>query len=236
MAHNETPPVIVALDYSEPAQALTFLGQLDPGSCRVKIGKELFCVGGPDLVRRCIDSGFDVFLDLKYHDIPNTVAGACRAAARLGVWMVDVHACGGRRMMDAARDAIQGTPRPPLLTAVTVLTSHDQESLAETGVVGSIDEQVERLTGLAVASGLDGVVCSAREAALLRERFGSVPVLVTPGIRPSGSSADDQTRVVTPAEALAAGANHLVVGRPITRAADPKSALAAIVAELQSAA
>lgn len=227
--------IVVALDYDRADDALALVHALPPGGCRLKVGKELFCTAGPDLVRRCQDAGFEVFLDLKFHDIPNTVAGACRAAARLGVWMVNVHASGGRRMLEAAREATLQAPRPPLLTAVTVLTSQDASALAEIGVTGSVEEQVERLAALSLDAGLDGLVCSAREAPSLRRRFGTAPRLVTPGIRPSGSGPDDQTRVVTPSDALALGVNDLVVGRPITRAADPAAALAAIARELETA-
>lgn len=234
MVEPAASPIIIALDFDEPAQALDLVRGLTPGSCRLKIGKELFCVAGPDLVRECHDAGFEVFLDLKFHDIPNTVAGACRAAARLGVWMVNVHASGGRQMMQAARDAVQTIQRPPLLIAVTVLTSHDQATLSETGVAGTVDEQVERLTALTLDAGLDGVVCSAREAERLRGAFGVSPLLVTPGIRPEGSARDDQTRTVTPAAALAMGADYLVIGRPVTRAENPSRALSKILASLNA--
>lgn len=227
------PRVIVALDYPRATQALAMAERLDPRRCRLKIGKELFTADGPDAVRMLVARGFDVFLDLKFHDIPNTVAGAVRAAAALGVWMLNVHASGGRRMMSAAREALAGLPgRSPLLIAVTVLTSMEEAELHETGVAGGVDEQVLRLTALALGCGLDGVVCSAREATALRARFGAPPVLVTPGIRPAGSAADDQRRTLTPAQAIAAGADYLVVGRPVTGATDPRAALAAIAADI----
>jgi orotidine-5'-phosphate decarboxylase len=227
------PRLIVALDYAAAAPAERLASRLDPRRCRLKVGKELFTAAGPELVRELVARGFDVFLDLKFHDIPNTVAGAVRAAAELGVWMVNVHASGGRRMMHAAREAL-GTVagRRPLLIAVTVLTSMEAQELEETGVRGGLEEQVLRLAGLAIDCGLDGVVCSAREAPLLRARFGALPVLVTPGIRPASAPADDQRRTLTPSEAIAAGSDFLVVGRPVTGAPDPAAALAAILSDM----
>jgi orotidine-5'-phosphate decarboxylase len=229
------PRVIVALDFpdAEPARAL--VRRLDPALCRVKVGKELFGVAGPALVRELAGAGFDVFLDLKYHDIPNTVAGACRAAVAAGAWMVNVHAAGGRAMLDAARAAIDGAPRRVLLLAVTVLTSMSDADLHDIGVSGNVDDTVLRLATLAQACGLDGVVCSAREASLLRRHCGPDFVLVTPGIRPAQDAAGDQKRVVTPAAAVAAGADYLVIGRPITQAPDPLAALHRIVEELEPA-
>lgn len=217
--------LIIALDKETLAEAKALLAMLPAHHCRVKIGKGLFTAAGPAVVEACHEAGFTVFLDLKYHDIPNTVAAACRAAAGLGVWMVNVHASGGRRMLGAARDALAAHPAAPLLTAVTVLTSATQEDLDSCGVSRSIDEQVLALTGLALDAGLDGVVCSAREAGLLRNRYGDAPLLVTPGIRPAGVSADDQRRVVTPQAALGLGVSHIVVGRPVTASADPARAL-----------
>lgn len=228
-------PLIVALDYADSAEALALVQRLRPDQCRLKVGKELFCRAGPDFVRQLIQRDFDVFLDLKFHDIPNTVASACRAAAELGVWMVNVHALGGRAMMQAARAALQEYQRPPLLTAVTVLTSHTAESLAELGLLADPEAQVQRLSKLAQESGMDGVVCSAREASMLRDSWGTDGVLVTPGIRPANSGADDQRRVLTPREAIAAGSDYLVIGRPITRAADPAAALLAINQQLREA-
>jgi len=219
------PRVIVALDFESGDAALALAKRLDPAACRMKVGKELFARAGPDLVRRLGELGHDVFLDLKYHDIPNTVAAACRAAAELGVWMLNVHASGGREMMSRALEAVQGVARPPLLIAVTVLTSQDQNTLREIGCQGTVEEQVLRLAVLTRDAGLHGVVCSAREASMLRRQLGHGPVLVTPGIRPAGSAADDQRRILTPAEALRAGSDYLVIGRPITRAADPREAL-----------
>lgn len=232
-AGNSGPRVIVALDYPAAAAALAMAQRLDPRQCRLKIGKELFVAGGPDTVRCLVERGFDVFLDLKFHDIPNTVAAAVRAAAGLGVWMLNVHASGGRRMLRAAQTALADLPGcRPLLIAVTVLTSMDEADLGETGVLGSVDEQVVRLSALALDCGLDGVVCSSREASALRARFGPRAVLVTPGIRPAGSPPDDQRRTMTPAEAIASGADYLVVGRPVTGAPDPLAALAAIDSDI----
>lgn len=226
-------PLIVALDYAAAGDALRMADRLDPRSVRLKVGKELFTAAGPDLVRDLVGRGFGVFLDLKFHDIPNTVAGAVRAACELGVWMVNVHAGGGRRMMEAAVAAAHaaGAARP-LLTAVTVLTSFTPAELAETGVGGDIEAQVLRLARLAIAAGMDGVVCSGLEAAPLRSALGAAPLLVTPGIRPASAAADDQRRTMTPAEALRAGSSHLVIGRPITGSADPQAAVAAILSEI----
>ncbi|HHJ13802.1 MAG TPA: orotidine-5'-phosphate decarboxylase [Gammaproteobacteria bacterium] len=228
--------VIVALDFADGDAALDLVQRLPAGSCRLKVGKELFTREGPDLVRQLVAAGHDVFLDLKFHDIPNTVAAACRAAAELGVWMLNVHACGGSRMMEAARAALEETGgRRPLLIAVTVLTSMSPQDLAETGVEAAPEQQVQRLAGLARTAGLDGVVCSPREAAALRRQAGEDFLLVTPGVRPAGSDRGDQRRVMTPGEAVRAGADYLVVGRPVTRADDPLAALAAIHAEIDSA-
>lgn len=215
-----------------PEAALALARQLPPDRCRVKVGKELFTRTGPALVESLQRLGFGVFLDLKFHDIPNTVAQACRAAAELGVWMVNVHALGGRRMMLAAREALeQRTPRP-LLTAVTVLTSHSPQELVDVGLGGAPEENVLRLAQLTRESGLDGVVCSALEAPVLRACCGAQFLLVTPGIRPTGSHPDDQRRVVTPADAIARGASYLVVGRPITASDDPVRSLLTMCADL----
>ncbi len=227
--------IIVALDFADAASALALVEQLDPSLCRLKVGKELFTAAGPELVRALVASGFEVFLDLKFHDIPNTVAAACRAAAGLGVWMLNVHASGGRRMMAAAHEALAGLPQRPLLIAVTVLTSMSAEDLGEVGVSGAPADQVLRLARLAQGCRLDGVVCSAQEAPMLRADLGSDFRLVTPGIRPAGADAGDQRRVMTPAEALQAGATDLVIGRPITAAADPLAALKQIQIEIQDA-
>jgi orotidine-5'-phosphate decarboxylase len=230
---SANPRVLVALDFASPMRALALAERLDPTACGVKVGKELFVTAGPEPVRWLVARGFNVFLDLKFHDIPNTVAHACAAATRLGVWMMNVHAAGGSAMLRGARDAVSATAAEtgiarPLLIAVTVLTSLDAASLRETGVDAEPGEQALRLAALAQACGLDGVVCSARESAAMRARFGLDFALVTPGIRPPGSPGDDQARIVTPEEAMRNGASYLVVGRPITSAADPLAALASI--------
>ena len=224
--------VIVSLDFPNGQQALDLCQKLDPKSCKLKIGKELFTREGPALVEKLIASDFDIFLDLKYHDIPNTVASACRAAADLGVWMLNVHASGGRVMMEAACEAIDKTKHKPLLIAVTVLTSMSQEDLNELGINKTVDEQVLMLANLAKSSGLNGVVCSAKEAGRLKKELGEEFCLVTPGIRPADSSSDDQKRIMTPAEAIDAGSHYLVIGRPITKAEDPLAALESINASI----
>lgn len=223
-----TSQVFVALDYPTAAAAWPLINQLSPNDCGLKVGKELFTAAGPEFVRELVDKGFKVFLDLKFHDIPNTVAKAVRSAAELGVWMINVHASGGTRMMIAAREAIADLPNPPLLIAVTVLTSMSADDLQELGVAIPLTDQVLHLAALASQSGLDGVVCSAQEAALLKARLGSEFVLVTPGIRPLGSALGDQRRVMTPEQAAALGIEVLVIGRPITEAADPANVLRAI--------
>jgi orotidine-5'-phosphate decarboxylase len=228
------PRIIVALDFAEPEQALALLARLHPGLCRIKIGKELFTRGGPALVEKVIARGFAVFLDLKFHDIPNTVAQACKAAADLGVWMVNVHTLGGRKMLEAAGDAIAACATRPLLIGVTLLTSLDAQDLRDIGITATLEEQVVRLASLAQQSGLDGVVCSAREARSLRARFGPDFCLVTPGIRPDGAATQDQSRTMTPAAALHAGATYLVIGRPITQAPDPLAALESIRADIKA--
>ena len=229
-----THKIIVALDFADAASALALVARLDPALCRLKVGKELFTVAGPELVRALIARGFEVFLDLKFHDIPNTVAAACRAAAGLGVWMLNVHASGGRRMMTAAQQALADMPQRPRLIAVTVLTSMSAEDLIEVGVSDAPADQVLRLARLSQACKLDGVVCSAQEAAMLRADLGGDFRLVTPGIRPAGTEMGDQRRVMTPAEALRAGATDLVIGRPITAAADPLAALKQIQSDIQN--
>ena len=223
------PKILIALDFADQEQALALVAQLDPTQCRLKVGKEMFTLFGPEFVRALVNAGFDVFLDLKFHDIPNTVAKAVAAAAELGVWMVNVHASGGVRMMTAAREAlVPYGDKAPLLIAVTVLTSMTDEDLAQVGVLGSPAEQVLMLARLTHAAGLDGVVCSAQEASLLKAELGADFKLITPGIRPAGSDAGDQRRVMTPEQAIAAGSDYLVIGRPITQAVDPAQALAAI--------
>jgi len=237
MTHSNAlldPRVIVALDYPTAAPALEFVARVDPSLCRLKVGKELFVAEGPRLVEQLVSKGFKVFLDLKFHDIPNTVAQACRVAAGLGVWLTNVHAAGGLKMMEAARDALEGLAERPKLIAVTVLTSMDAAQLNGVGITASPFEQVQRLAELTATAGLDGVVCSAQEAEPLRARFGPDFLLVTPGIRPAGSQADDQSRIMTPARAIAAGASYLVIGRPITQASDPVAVLQSIQTEIKN--
>lgn len=226
------PKIIVALDYPGAQAALDLVSRLDPALCRLKVGKELFTAAGPGVVEQMMKRGFEVFLDLKFHDIPNTTAQACKAAAALGVWMVNVHALGGKRMMEAAREAIANAAHPPKLIAVTVLTSMAQEDLAGIGITATPAAMVLRLAALAQESGLDGVVCSAQEASLLRQHCGSDFCLVTPGIRPADAAADDQSRIMTPHAALQNGSSYLVIGRPVTKAADPLSALQNISREI----
>ncbi len=231
------PRIIVALDFANPMHALALADRLDPASCALKVGKEMFVVAGPEPVRWMIARGFRVFLDLKFHDIPNTVAQACAAATRLGVWMLNVHAAGGRAMMEAARDAVVAAALErdapcPLLIAVTVLTSLADADLPATGIHVPAADQALRLARLTAEAGLDGVVCSAVEAPALRAALPAAFKLVTPGIRPAGSGKDDQTRIITPEAAVANGADYLVIGRPITQAADPLAALSAINASL----
>ena len=225
--------VIVALDFPDANAALAMAARLDPSLCRVKVGKELFVAEGPAIVEKLRERGFDVFLDLKFHDIPNTVAGAVRSAARIGVWMLNVHASGGEAMMRAAREALAGVARPPLLIGVTILTSLGQEDLARIGYSGSPAANVERLAALAKASGLDGVVCSAQEAAVMRRALGSAFITVTPGIRMPGDAKADQARIVTAVDAVRQGAHYLVIGRPITQAKDPVAVLESIRASLE---
>lgn len=225
-------PIIVALDFPSRDAALALAGQLDPALCRVKVGKELFTRCGPAVVEELRAKGFEVFLDLKFHDIPNTTAMAVKAAAELGVWMVNVHCSGGIRMMAACREILDKSSGPqPLLIGVTVLTSMEQADLAGIGLNVEPQEQVLRLAGLAATAGLDGLVCSAQEASALKTQYPQLK-LVTPGIRPAGSAADDQRRILTPAQAITAGSDYLVIGRPVAQAADPAQALAAVVAEL----
>lgn len=227
--------VVVALDFPTEKDALDIAQRLDAATCRLKIGKELFTRAGPAMVRRLIDDGFDVFLDLKYHDIPNTVAGACDAAADLGCWMINVHASGGRAMMDAACERLAHRRVRPLLVAVTVLTSMDEQAVGEVGYAHDPHSLVSRLASLGRECGMDGVVCSAHEIQEIKQRCGEAFLAVTPGVRPQDASRDDQRRVATPAAAVRAGADFLVIGRPITRAVDPAAAVAAIYAELSDA-
>lgn len=226
--------IIVALDYADVETAEGLVTRLDPALCRLKVGNELFTRAGPALIERLHARGFEVFLDLKYHDIPNTVAAACQAAADLGVWMVNVHALGGRRMLEAARTALESCSRPPLLIAVTVLTSLESRDLGEIGCDTDPGRLASRLAVLARDSGCDGVVCSAREAGAMRSAHGAEFRLVTPGIRPAGGRGDDQRRTLTPGEAVAAGADFLVIGRPITGVSDPIGALEEVRGEINA--
>jgi len=224
-----TKPILVALDYDNKNHALQLIDQLDPNMCRLKVGKEMFTLFGPQLVKDIHDRGFDLFLDLKFHDIPNTVAKAVTAAAELGVWMTNVHASGGLAMMEAAKKALQPYGKEaPMLIAVTVLTSMSDDDLKLIGIDVPAFEHVQRLAKLTKQAGLDGVVCSAQEASVLKSLLGQDFKLITPGIRPVGSEVGDQHRVMTPPEALAAGSDYLVIGRPITKATDPLAALQAI--------
>ena len=225
---NVKSNVIVALDYDDQHQALALADRLDPTFCRLKVGKELFTAAGPSIVKNLSDRGFDIFLDLKFHDIPNTVAKAIGAAADLGVWMANVHASGGSRMMSAAKKALDSKGSEMLLIGVTVLTSMDASDLEEVGVRRNPSAQVLHLAELAKHSGLDGVVCSAQEAKLLKESLGPEFKLVTPGIRLADSAADDQRRILTPADAVALGSDYLVIGRPITQSTDPLATLSEI--------
>jgi orotidine-5'-phosphate decarboxylase len=224
--------IIVALDAKSQYDALTIVDQLDPSLCRVKVGKELFTHEGPSIVKNLQNKGFEVFLDLKFHDIPNTTAQAVCAAADLGVWMVNVHASGGRKMMETCVDRLKAGNYQTQLIAVTVLTSMGREDLRDIGLDIEPVDQVKRLAKLTQESGLDGVVCSAQEAKILREMLGADFALVTPGIRPEGSNADDQKRIVTPKQAMLNGSTHLVIGRPITQAANPNQTLKDILATL----
>lgn len=230
---SEEPRIIVALDFPDAAPALELVERLDPERCSLKVGKEMFTRFGPGFVAGLSGRGFRVFLDLKYHDIPNTVAAACEAAVDLGVWMVNLHASGGRSMMAAASERLARFSEAPLLIAVTVLTSLDAGDLADIGCPGDPRERVLRLASLARDAGLDGVVCSPQEASSVRERLGRDFLLVTPGVRPAGAETKDQKRVMTPRDAITAGADFLVIGRPITASPDPLQALVRIEQEMQ---
>lgn len=229
---NSSSRIIVALDFDNEKDALGLVERLDPARCRLKVGKEMFTRSGPQLVEKLVNRGYDVFLDLKFHDIPNTVAGACRSAAELGVWMVNVHTLGGRKMMAAAREGIDKSSNRPLLIGVTILTSMGQEDIAEIGLAGSPADNVKRLALLANEAALDGVVCSPKEVEMLRQSVSSDFKLVTPGIRPAWAEKGDQTRITTPADAIKLGSDFLVIGRPVTAAADPLDALLRIESEL----
>ena len=232
---NETvdPKIIVALDYPTASPALSLVERLQPSLCRLKVGKELFTACGPELLEKLMRRGFDVFLDLKFHDIPNTTAQACKAAASLDVWMVNVHALGGRKMLEAAREAVSSSAQQTKLIAVTLLTSMAKQDLTELGINESPEEMVLRLAKMTRDCGLDGVVCSAQEASLLRENCGEEFCLVTPGIRPAQANLDDQSRVMSPVDAINAGSSYLVIGRPVTQAKDPLQALIDINKELE---
>jgi orotidine-5'-phosphate decarboxylase len=234
MTATQKSKIIVALDYPDAQSAMQLVEQLVPDLCRLKVGKELFTRSGPLLVEALAARGFDVFLDLKFHDIPNTVASACQAAAELGVWMLNVHALGGERMLQAAKEGVSRAGHSPLLIAVTILTSMDETDLASVGLSGSPQDNVLRLASLAQQSGLDGVVCSSRETAVLREQLDASFRLITPGIRPAGSQADDQRRVMTPVDAIKNGSDYLVIGRPVTRADDPVGVLRTINSDLSA--
>ncbi len=227
-------PLIIALDFAQPEQALMLAQQLGAERCYIKIGKELFTRSGASFVRQLVDLGFKVFLDLKYHDIPHTVAKACQAAADLGIWMLNVHALGGRSMLLAARESLEHYQNRPLLIAVTLLTSLDENDLSDIGLHGSLQDNVLRLARMAKAAGLDGLVCSAQEIQFIRQNVDNELILVTPGIRPTFSVKDDQKRTMTPKQALEAGANYLVIGRPVIAAANPLQALENIEAEILS--
>lgn len=228
------PKIIVALDYDNKDKALAFVDKINPQMCRLKVGKEMFTLFGPEFVRDLVDRQFEVFLDLKFHDIPNTVAKACKAAAELGVWMVNVHASGGKPMMEAALKAVRGSSHPQTkLIAVTVLTSMDNAQMEQINGNVSVAEQVGRLASLTVESGLDGIVCSAKEAESLRKVIPAGFLLVTPGIRPHGSDTGDQKRVMTPADAIEAGVDYLVMGRPITQASNPLDVLQQVTDSLE---
>lgn len=229
MPFEHSKKILIALDYDDQQTALAFVKQLSPDTCRLKVGKEMFTFFGPNFVKELVDLGFDVFLDLKFHDIPNTVAKAVIAAAKMGVWMVNVHASGGFEMMHKAKQAlVQFGDKAPLLIAVTVLTSMDEAELERLGINKSPQEQVMHLAKLTKQAGLDGVVCSAQEAQSLKAALGKDFKLVTPGIRPAGSDPGDQKRIMTPKEAIEAGSDYLVIGRPITQATDPVAVLASI--------
>lgn len=227
------PKIIIALDFPGAAPALAMAHRLSPELCRLKVGKELFTATGPRLLEQLMKNGFEIFLDLKFHDIPNTTAQACKAAAGLGVWMINVHALGGRKMLEAAQIAVSGSARPPKLIAVTMLTSMNQEDISDLGITATPEEMVLRLATMAQECGLDGVVCSALETSMLRQQCGNKFCLVTPGIRPPDVSLDDQSRVMTPEAALRSGSSYLVIGRPITRAVDPLQALLDINRQIQ---
>lgn len=225
--------LIIALDFPNKELALNFVKQLSPSDCKLKVGFELFVASGPDFVRQLVDTGFDVFLDLKFHDIPNTVASACKSAADLGVWMMNVHASGGNKMMKAAKQALVDSNSDAKLIAVTVLTSMDQAQLNSANIHETPENQVKHLAKLTQSSGLDGIVCSAQEAEMLRQHFEQEFLLVTPGIRPAGSAQGDQHRIMTPSAAKIAGVSFIVVGRPITQSSQPQKVIEQINLDMQ---
>ncbi len=229
---SSSPKIIIALDFDSRAACLELVSELDPKLCRLKIGKEMFTLFGPSLVEEFQQQGFEVFLDLKFHDIPNTVAKAVSAAASLGVWMVNVHASGGPRMMEAAKESLVNIENPPLLIAVTLLTSMNRHDIESLGITEPPEKYVDRLASLTNACELDGVVCSAQEAGRIKAACGSSFLTVTPGIRPAGSDKGDQRRTMTPAEAVANGSDYLVIGRPITQAANPTETLREIASSI----
>ena len=224
--------IIVALDYADKLSALELIEKLSPEMCKLKVGKEMFTRFGPEFVKELSKSGFDIFLDLKFHDIPNTVAKACEAAADLGVWMMNVHAQGGLRMMEAAKESLLKNNPDSKLIAVTVLTSMDENDLSALGISQKPSELAQSLARLTHQAGLDGIVCSAQESALMRSQFDDDFILVTPGIRPAGSATDDQRRIMTPADAIQAGSSYLVIGRPITKSDNPAGVLSTINSEI----
>lgn len=226
--------LIVALDYSDPALAVDLVERLSPLGVGFKVGLELYMAGGAQLVA-ALGSENRVFLDLKFHDIPNTVAAAVKAASALRVWMLNVHAAGGRKMLEAARRALYGIKNRPLLVAVTVLTSMDEREMAETGCNPPVTARVERLARLSAECGLDGVVCSPLEIEPVKAAIGQSFLTVTPGIRPGGEALHDQVRVATPAGVIRSGGDYLVVGRPVTGAEDPVATARAILHEMQGA-
>lgn len=226
------PKVLVALDFAKEQQALNLADQLDPALCRLKIGKEMFTRFGPAFIEKIQNKNFDVFLDLKFHDIPNTVARACESASDLGVWMINVHALGGRRMMEAAAEALAKYQSRPYLIAVTVLTSMSEQDLNELGIMKTPSKLALHLAKMAKDSGLDGVVCSAQEALLMREKLGHDFLLITPGIRPKGSDSNDQQRIMTPVDAIRNGSSYLVIGRPITQSDNPVGILRTINSDI----
>ncbi|PXF63058.1 orotidine-5'-phosphate decarboxylase [Kangiella spongicola] len=228
------PKILVALDYHDKNKALELIEQLNPQLCGLKVGKEMFTLFGPSFVKELVDKNYNVFLDLKFHDIPNTVAKACQAAAELGVWMINVHASGGRVMMEKAREALLETDNKPLLIAVTMLTSMNEQVYSELGYERNLADQVSHLAQMTLDSGLDGVVCSSWEAEQLKQQCGKDFKLITPGIRPVGSEQGDQSRIMTPQQAINAGSDYLVIGRPITKADDPYQALCEISESLVS--